>query len=64
MVIKVLCFSTISMSSIVVNPQESECFLIYNHLQPPDVAAFWRVEVIISWVIYFDMKGMYSLLQV
>ena len=28
----------------------------YNHLQPPDAAAFCYVDVIISWVRYFSIK--------
>ena len=45
---KVLCFSTIYMSSIIGRSQVSECLKIYEHLQPPDAAAFSHVDVILS----------------
>ena len=48
MVIKVLYFSTISMSSIIGISQVSKFFFKYNHLQPPDAAGFRRVDVILS----------------
>ena len=56
-----LCFSTIYMISIIGSSQAPKVFSKYNHLQPPDAAAFCHVDVIISWVIYFSMKVMCSL---
>ena len=65
-IIKVLCFSTSYMSSIIGSSQVSECFYHYkyNHIQPPDAAAFRHVDLIISSVRYFIMKIMHSLLEV
>ena len=48
-VIKILCFSIISIGSIIGRSQLLDCFFFkYKHLKIPDAAGFIYVDVVLS----------------
>ena len=59
MVIKMLCLSNIYIISNAGSAQASE-FFIYNHLQPPNMANFSMMEIILNKVRYFSTKSKYN----
>ena len=61
MVIKVFYLSILSISSVPGGAQASEFLQKYNHLQPPALADFSMVDIILIWVAYFSTKHKFLL---
>ena len=64
MVIKVLCFSIMSISSTASGTQALECF--YNNITTsnlPKWLLFAMMGIILSWARYFSTKSTYTFLE-